>query len=190
MSDEQVGKYIRLLCAQHQKGILSEKDMLIICRTYDKDIFDKFDKVDGGFLNKRLSDETERRKNYSKSRSNNRKGKHINNISKTYVKHMETETINENEIDNTINRALDEIYLEQQKPKWQHIDFDFEVNSFKEKVRGSPDHYRNHDTSGLRLAFQSQLRNAKKKFNGTDKQTANLAANIKAFQDRWADKGQ
>jgi len=75
----------------------------------------------------------------------------------------------DNEIDNILNRALDEIYLDQQKPKWPHIDFDFEVNSFKEKVRGSPEHYRNHDSSGLRLAFQSQLRNAKKKFNGTSK---------------------
>lgn len=97
---------------------------------------------------------------------------------------------NDIDIDNTINRALDEIYLDQQKPKWPHIEFDFEVNSFKEKVRGSPEHYRNHDSSGLRLAFQSQLRNAKKKFNGTDKQTQNLASNIQAFEQRWANKGK
>lgn len=30
LSDEQVGKYIRLLCIQHQKGILTKKDMLNI----------------------------------------------------------------------------------------------------------------------------------------------------------------
>ena len=42
MSNEQVGKYIRLLCIQHQKGVLSEKDMLKICDSYDEDIFDKF----------------------------------------------------------------------------------------------------------------------------------------------------
>ena len=28
MTNEQVGMYIRLLCLQHQKGKLSEKDML------------------------------------------------------------------------------------------------------------------------------------------------------------------
>jgi uncharacterized protein YdaU (DUF1376 family) len=116
MTDEQVGKYIRLLCAQHQKGILSEKDMLMICKTHDQDIFDKFDAVEGGFLNKRLSDETERRKNYSKSRSENRKGKHINNISKTYVQHMETET--ENVIDNDIK---DNNYVTVANEKVNHV---------------------------------------------------------------------
>jgi uncharacterized protein YdaU (DUF1376 family) len=117
MSDEQVGKYIRLLCAQHQKGILSEKDMLIICKTYDKDIFDKFDPVEGGYLNKRLSDETEKRKNYSKSRSENRKGKHMNNISKTYVQHMENENENENVIDNDI---IDNNYVTVANGKVKH----------------------------------------------------------------------
>ena len=34
MSDKNVGKYIRLLCLQHQKGRLTEQDMLFICSTY------------------------------------------------------------------------------------------------------------------------------------------------------------
>ena len=38
LSDEQVGKFIRLLCVQHQKGRLSEKHMLSICKAYDSDI--------------------------------------------------------------------------------------------------------------------------------------------------------
>ena len=46
MSDEQVGKYIRLLCLQHQKGKLSKKDMLNICKSYDEDVFSKFENVD------------------------------------------------------------------------------------------------------------------------------------------------
>ena len=29
MSDSQLGKYIKILCTQHQKGHLSEKDMFI-----------------------------------------------------------------------------------------------------------------------------------------------------------------
>jgi len=36
MTDEQVGKYMRLLCIQHQKGMLTEQDMLSICKAYDK----------------------------------------------------------------------------------------------------------------------------------------------------------
>ena len=68
MTDEQVGKYIRLLCLQHQKGKLTEKDMLHICNTYDEDIYSKFVNEDGLYYNKRMYDESEKRKRYSESR--------------------------------------------------------------------------------------------------------------------------
>ena len=110
MTNEQVGIYIRLLCMQHQKGHLSEKDMLFICKTYDEDIFSKFKKDDDGkYYNERCEIEINKRKSYSESRSNNRKGtenkqvnntKKQNNISKSYVKHMENE--NENVIKNKV----------------------------------------------------------------------------------------
>jgi hypothetical protein len=74
----------------------------------------------------------------------------------------------EKEVEQKMTNALDEIYIDGQRPKWGHIDFDFELNAFREKVRGSPGNYRTHDTGGIRLAFQSQLRNAKKKPNGTN----------------------
>ena len=116
MSDEQVGKYIRLLCLQHQKGILTEKDMSNICQTYDKDIYEKFKKNgDNTFYNERLKEEADRRKEYSKSRRDNRNGSkgkknHMSNISKSYVKHMETETetetINKNKEDFEKTRNL------------------------------------------------------------------------------------
>ena len=109
MTDDQVGKFIRLLCLQHQKGDLSEKDMLFICKTYDEDIYCKFDNIDGKFRNQRLFEEVEKRRSYSESRRNNRKKKetpthqeHISNISKTYVQHMENENEDENVIDNKI----------------------------------------------------------------------------------------
>ena len=35
MTNEEVGAYIKLLCLQHQKGHLSEKDMKNICNSYD-----------------------------------------------------------------------------------------------------------------------------------------------------------
>jgi hypothetical protein len=101
MSNEQVGKYIRLLCAQHQIGHLSEKDMLNICGTYDKDIFCKFKKdADGLFFNERCEQEILKRKAFSESRRKNRlkKSDHMSNISKTYVRHMENENENENVI--------------------------------------------------------------------------------------------
>ena len=100
LSDDQVGKFIRLLCLQHQKGHLRKKDMLKICKTYDEDVFDMF-KIDDQkmYYNERLETEANKRKAYSESRRKNRKNKDessVVNISKTYVKHMENENENEN----------------------------------------------------------------------------------------------
>lgn len=107
MTDEQVGKYIRLMCLQHQTGHLAEKHMLNICKTYDEDIFRKFKKDgDGKYYNERLENEIIKRSNYSKSRRANRLGRvgvseHRGDICKTYVDtyvgHMENENDNENE---------------------------------------------------------------------------------------------
>jgi hypothetical protein len=104
MTYEQVGKYIKLLCVQHQNGILLERDMLKICGSYDEDIYSKFIKTDKGYYNERLYNETIKRSKYSESRRNNRKRKHIDEghkhidiISKTYPKDMVIENENENE---------------------------------------------------------------------------------------------
>ena len=104
LSDSQLGKYIKILCTQHQKGHLSEKDMLKICKRYDKDIFEKFVKDENGkYYNIRLEKEIEKRSAYSKSRSDNRKNKiNFENICFSYVKHMENENININNINNIL----------------------------------------------------------------------------------------
>lgn len=87
MTDEQVGKYIRLLCLQHQTGHLEEKHMLNICKSYDKDIFSKFLRdSEGLYYNERLDKEVNRRVEYCESRRKNKLTK------KTYDQHMETET--------------------------------------------------------------------------------------------------
>lgn len=104
-SDEQVGKYVRLLLAQHQHGHLTEKQVLHICKSYDFDIISKFKKdADNCYFNERLEMEINKRKAYSESRSNNKKGKNKETESdlpkqkskKSYDNHME----NENEIEN------------------------------------------------------------------------------------------
>ena len=101
MSMEQKGKFITLLCIQHQKGHLSEKDMLHICGSYDEDVFTKFQKDEQGkFYNIRLEEEVGKRKAYSESRRNNRKKKEdMNNTSSSYVEHMENENENEDLIE-------------------------------------------------------------------------------------------
>ena len=69
--------------------------MMNICLTYDKHIFSKFRHEDGMYFNVRMRQEKLKREEYSKSRSENRKKKaKKNNISKTYVQHMENENEN------------------------------------------------------------------------------------------------
>lgn len=105
-TDEQVGQYMRLLLAQHQHGHLTEKQVIFICKSYDFDILSKFIKDENGlYFNERLESEILRRKSYSESRGNNKKGKNktIDNDLKdkkgvkSYDNHMETENEIENE---------------------------------------------------------------------------------------------
>lgn len=115
MSDEQVGRYIRLMCLQHQTGHLSENDMLKVCVEKDEKIFSKF-VVDrqGFYYNKRLEDEILKRKEYSKSRKENgSKGgrpkkpyaNHMDSILKAYDNHIEDENDNENASDIELKKA-------------------------------------------------------------------------------------
>lgn len=99
MSDEQVGRYIRLLCLQHQKGKLTEKDMQSICKGYDSDVYEKFDLVDGYYINKRMYEEAEKRSKFTESRRKNASAKHMPN-------HMENENENENINENRNRNVL------------------------------------------------------------------------------------
>jgi len=118
MDNEQVGKYIRLLCLQHQKGKLSEKDMLSICKAYDNEIWDKFKVEDGLYYNERMFNETIRRQKFSESRRNNAKSPKKESTSEAYAKHMETETENRTI---TINQNI-------------NIDFEWFWNDYDKKV--------------------------------------------------------
>jgi hypothetical protein len=130
MTNEQVGKYIRLLCLQHQKGKLSEKDMLSICSAYDVDIWDKFKIEDGAFINERMYNEAIRRQKFSESRRNNAKSPKNDSTSKAYAKHMETETETETITDTkTINKTKAKIHDWQFEQWWN--DYDKKVSKDK-----------------------------------------------------------
>jgi hypothetical protein len=118
MDNEQVGKYIRLLCLQHQKGKLTEKDMLSICKAYDNEIWDKFKVEDGLYYNERMFNETIRRQKFSESRRNNAKSPKKESTSEAYAKHMETETENKTI---TINENI-------------NIDFEWFWNEYDKKI--------------------------------------------------------
>lgn len=99
MNNEEVGAYIRLLCMQHQKGHLNEKDMIKICNTYEilDSVMTHFKKdEDGLFYNERMDFEKERREKYKESRAKNRSNpnKDMKHISNTYENHMENIIIN------------------------------------------------------------------------------------------------
>jgi hypothetical protein len=130
MTDEQVGKYMRLLCLQHQKGKLTEKDMLSICKAYDVDIWDKFKIEDGIFLNERMYNETIRRQKFSESRRNNAKSTKNDSTSKAYAQHMETETetITENI---TINKTKAKIQDWRFEDWW--LWYDYKISKDKAK---------------------------------------------------------
>ena len=118
MDDSQVGQYIRLLCLQHQKGKLTQKDMLSICKAYDVEIWDKFKVEDGLYYNERMLNETVRRQKFSESRRNNAKSPKKESTSEAYAKHMETETENRTI---TINENI-------------NIDFEWFWNHYDKKV--------------------------------------------------------
>jgi uncharacterized protein YdaU (DUF1376 family) len=205
-SFEEKGAYVELLMKQFEHGgalsedrikrILREKYSLIwsvICEKFKQD-------ENGNWFNERLEKERVKRKNFTSSRRKNLEGKkedHMEPHMDTHIEeHTESRMENENRIedkdfkyhlksveknlddlDDRLDSALNEIYLDQQRIKWQHVNFDFEVNAFREKVRGSPDHYARHDSGGIRLALQSQLRNAKHKGNGISKTGREQAVN-------------
>jgi uncharacterized protein YdaU (DUF1376 family) len=123
MTDEQVGKYIRLLCLQHQTGHLEERHMLNICKTYDKDIFSKFIRdSEGRYFHERLEKEIVRRVSYCESRRKNKLAE------KTYDKHMETETILK---DKKIVKRKRKSFI---PPTLEEVISYFEKNGYKQEV--------------------------------------------------------
>ena len=94
MNYEQKGKYITLLCLQHQKGKLTLKDLQSILNEEDVDVAEKFIKEsDGFYYNQKLKFESERRKNYSESRRKNLMNKHKNSHMVNDINsHLETGT--------------------------------------------------------------------------------------------------
>ena len=126
MTDEQRGKYILLLCLQHQKGKLTERDMLKICGIKDEDIWCKFHQENGYFYNNRMLLESEKRTKYCNHQKENinkrwNKNKYHGN---TTVLPLENENENENE-DININEDKNIIKRE--------IKFKSEVYEFTEK---------------------------------------------------------
>lgn len=87
MTDEQVGIYIRLLCAQHQHGGYISKMAFNIVVDNHEIIREKFIECDLGFYNQRMKEEADKRTKFCESRRLSR----TSNVCKSYVKRMEDE---------------------------------------------------------------------------------------------------
>jgi len=129
MTDEEVGQYIRLMCIQANKGHVSQKDMLHICKTLDNDVCLKFAPLgDNKFANAVLIDIMNQRKAFTESRRNNRKGKK-ENISETHDEHVVNKDVNVNVIKEDIKKECSvfvsegEIELHSPEAALQMIEF-------------------------------------------------------------------
>ncbi len=70
-TDAQVGKYVRLLFLQHQKGHLAEAEIKKICKG-DKEVLSKFRKDENGlYYNERMDIEIEKRKRFCEKQKEN-----------------------------------------------------------------------------------------------------------------------
>jgi hypothetical protein len=107
MTDEQRGKYIYLLCLQHQKGKLTLVDLKSKLTDEDIEVAERFPlQADGFYYNQRMYDEAIKRKNYTESRRSNRTKKtndiDVKKISQSYVNRMENENEDVNVNVNTL----------------------------------------------------------------------------------------
>lgn len=141
---------------------------------------------DGKYFIEWLAKSEAKAKSHSEKQKNNQKGKNFN---QTITKHEQNtnQTLTnsiplgdgdgdrngyedkegvQGEIkfsDQHFDKVFNEMFLADAKMAFRQKDVDEQLKFFILKVRGSPDFYANHDDSGLKLAFQSQLRSAKNK---------------------------
>ena len=139
MNYELRGKYITLLCIQHQQSFLTDEDFESILTENDKRVKDKFEKQsDGTYVNLKLKTESERRKSYTESRRNNRKGK---NLSTSYVQLMETvtgtvtETGTGNDTDTITDTVITSNMINRLVDKFINISDRFRFQSFLHEVK-------------------------------------------------------
>ena len=95
MTDEEVGKYIRILCHQADKGALTESQITRICRgIIPPAIMEKLRRdSEGKFYQERMRIEKEKRVNYSDSRRQNRQKKDAEKYSLKIIKIENAATI-------------------------------------------------------------------------------------------------
>lgn len=181
MSMEERGIYITMLCHLADKGSLSEKHMLSICKGYAfSDLLKSKFMIDenGNYYNQRLLVEVEKRRKYTESRRFNA------NKEKAYAKHMENENENINE-NNLLKRKEGDIYFlaifnqflpPELQSKWcEYLDYCYSRNDIRlnrATITAQLKFLREHTTDAKAIMEQSIKNNWKGLFevkNGTSK---------------------
>lgn len=206
MSDLQVGKYIRLLCVQHQHGGIIPRSVFDQAVGNDDLIKSKFVECEAGFYNERMADEMERRQQKSSKMATNAKQRvskstaideQLHSKSIAIAQPIENENENENAIeynneridifsDAALFEVFNSLYLDPLPLAFKGIDIQSELKQFILKIRGAPDQYGNRDVSGIRNAFLYHLRTARTKNNATttNRQQNNLTSLVAGFAAR------
>jgi len=190
---EQHGAYLQLIIMQSKIGPFTEQQALDHLASMTRGntavytglwnfLIPKFTRKGELYFSERLAKEMEKSRRYSQKQAERIKKRWSDTTVSTTVTPekqvlpvMEVELEMEGkkekgvqsvkpEID--LDNVYDDITRESLLMAFRDIDVDAEWETFKAKVRGSPDHYRHRAISSLRLAFNHQLRNAKKKGHG------------------------
>jgi len=142
---EERGQYITLLCAQHQKGHLSEKTIRLLVGSVSLNVLVKFSKdEEGNYFSVRLDAEIEKRKIFTESRRLNgqkggRKASGLPNAKPNGLpknNHTENENRNDNEDEILIeyeawtksilegnDQYFEQMFMNEQIPQGEHIKY-------------------------------------------------------------------
>lgn len=185
---EDRGKFISILCLMHQQGRMKEETIRFLVGSISDNLKAKFRIDEKGFwYNERLEIEAEKRNNFTESRRINGNlggrpkkqkpsGKPTKNLVRKHtVNRMEDENenvienknTNENEFEKKFENAFDDLTLETYKMTFRERDIKKELQEFLTKCNSAKEDYHQRDISGLRLAFQYQLKNSKSSINGS-----------------------
>jgi len=189
MSDEQVGRYIRLLCLQHQKGFLTLKDIDFVCKGRDQEIFDKFQEDENGnYFNKVLSEKIELRKKHSDRQKENIQKRYqtstepLPNDENLSTKRLPLEIVNEIEIETVIeilNETTGRDFKKntESNKRWVRSRFKegYTIEDFKKVISSKQFEWgKNPDMAKFLRPetlfgnkFEGYLQSAKNKINGT-----------------------
>jgi len=129
MSNEDVGIYVRLLCAQHQcGGIIPKASFLSLAKGNDP-VISKFVETDSGFINARLMDEMEKR---------NKKSSNISEAARETWRQRKGTT------KDTIVKNIDTIVQKNDTPYMQSEDENENVNDVLPLGNTSASDWRSH----------------------------------------------